>query len=186
MTTELYHVVTGQRMELGQVIHMDEDYPTGVYERVMAKLPLVEDMLAHPEAYAGQEIEHHTDVAIRELAMEAVRRERFPQYPSRMHSLYASSSLENARCWFQWFTDWGRPTLQIVKLRVDGRVFTGNANLCFDGTLDEAENRQKAMRYWQVGEDPDGERPIWETIADGRIEVVEIIHEVEGGEGEDF
>ena len=60
-------MVTGQRMELGQVIHMDEDYPTGVYERVMAKLPLVEDMLAHPEAYAGQEIEHHTDVAIREL-----------------------------------------------------------------------------------------------------------------------
>lgn len=186
MTTELYHVVTGQRMALGQVIHMDEDYPTGVYERVMAKLPLVEDMLTHPEAYAGQEIEHHTDVAIRELAMEAVRREHFPQYPSRMHSLYASSSLENARCWFQWFTDWGRPTLQIVKLRVDGRVFTGNANLCFDGTLDEAENQQKAMRYWQVGEDPDGERPIWETIADGRIEVVEIIHEAEGGEGEDF
>ena len=177
MTTELYHVVTGQRMELGQVIHMDEDYPTGVYERVMAKLPLVEDMLAHPEAYAGQEIEHHTDVAIRELAMEAVRRERFPQYPSRMHSLYTSRTLEDAKCWFQWFTDWGRPTLQIVRLEAEGRVFTGNANLCFDGTLDAAENRCKAIRYWQVGEDPDGERPIWETIGDGRIRVAEILHE---------
>ena len=179
MTTELYHVVTGQRMELGQVIQMDETYPTGVYERVMAKLPVVQEMMAHPEAYAGQEIDHYTDVAIRELAMEAVRKERFPQYPSRMHSLYASSTLENARCWFQWFTDWDRPTLQIVKLRVEGRVFTGNANLCFDGTLDDEANREKALRYWQVGEDPDGERPIWETIADGRIQVVEIIHEAE-------
>ena len=83
----------------------------------------------------------------REMAMEAVRKEQFPQYPSRMHSLYASSSLENARCWFQWFTDWGRPTLQIVRLRVEGRVFTGNANLCFDGTLDKAQNRAKALRY---------------------------------------
>ncbi len=178
MAAELYHVVTGCKMQLGQVIQMDENYPTGVYQRVMDKLPLVEDMLAHPEAYAGQPIDHPTDVAIRELAMEAVRKEHFPQYPSRMHSLYASSTLENARCWFEWFTNWGRPTLQIVRLKVEGRVFTGNANLCFDGTLDEAANRQKALRYWQVGEDPDWERPIWETIADGRIEVVEIIHEV--------
>lgn len=184
MATELYHVVTGCKMQLGQVIEMDENYPTGVYERVVAKLPIVQDMLANPQAYAGVEIDHHTDVAIRELAMEAVRREQFPQYPSRMHSLYASRELENARCWFQWFTDWGRPTLQIVKLRVEGRVFTGNANLCFDGTLDEAENRAKALRYWQVGEDPDGERPIWETIADGRIEVVEIIHEAEDSKAE--
>jgi len=46
MATELYHVVTGQRMCLGQVIHMDESYPTGVYERVMAKLPLVHAPIA--------------------------------------------------------------------------------------------------------------------------------------------
>lgn len=177
MENELFHVVTGQRMELGQIIQMDDAFATGVYQRVMDKRPLVADILAHPEKYEGQPIDHHTDVAIRELAMEEVRKELFPQYPSRMHSLYTSRTLENAKCWFQWFTDWGRPTLQIVRLKTDGRVFTGNANLCFDGTPDAAENRLKAIRYWQVGEDPDGERPIWETIVDGRIEVVEILHE---------
>ncbi len=176
---EVYHVVTGRRMELGQVIEMDENYPTGVYQRVMDKLPAVEEILAHPQQYAGVKLDHHTDVALRELALEKVRRELFPQYPSRMHSLYTSRELENARCWFQWFKDWGRDSLQIVKLRVEGRIFTGNANLCFDGTPDEAYNEELAKRYWLVGEDPDGERPIWETIVDGRIEVVEIIHEKE-------
>lgn len=180
MITEVYHVVTERRMALGQVIQMDENTPTGVYSRVMDKKPLVEDMLAHPERYAGQPIDHHTDVAIRELAMEQVRREQYPQCPSRMHSLYTSRDVEDSRCWFQWFKEWGRATYQIVKLRVDGRCFTGNANLCFDGGLDQAQNRRYAERYWQVGEDPDGERPVWETLVDGRIEVVEIIYEEDG------
>ncbi|MBE5815394.1 MAG: DUF2441 domain-containing protein [Clostridiales bacterium] len=180
MITEVYHVVTERRMALGQVIQMDENTPTGVYSRVMDKKSLVEDMLAHPERYAGQPIDHHTDVAIRELAMEQVRREQYPQCPSRMHSLYTSRDVEDSRCWFQWFKEWGRATYQIVKLRVDGRCFTGNANLCFDGGLDQAQNRRYAERYWQVGEDPDGERPVWETLVDGRIEVVEIIYEEDG------
>ena len=179
MTTELFHVVTGRRMEQGQVIEMNDDFATGVYQRVMEKKPLVDEILSHPEKYANASLDHHTDVAIRELALEQVRRERFPQYPSRMHSLYTSRTLEDAKCWFQWFTDWGRPTLQIVRLEAEGRVFTGNANLCFDGTPDQAENLRKALRYWQVGEDPDGERPIWETIVDGRIVVAEILHEAE-------
>ena len=72
MAVELYHVVTGQRMELGQVIQMDETYPTGVYQRVMDKQPLVRDMLAHPETYAGQELALHfeqdlTPAQVREL-----------------------------------------------------------------------------------------------------------------------
>ncbi|MBQ8149954.1 MAG: DUF2441 domain-containing protein [Clostridia bacterium] len=179
MTTELFHVVTGRRMEQGQVIEMDDGFATGVYQRVMEKKPLVDEILSHPEKYANASLDHHTDVAIRELALEQVRRERFPQYPSRMHSLYTSRTLEDAKCWFQWFTDWGRPTLQIVRLEAEGRVFTGNANLCFDGLPDQAENLRKALRYWQVGEDPDGERPIWETIVDGRIVVAEILHEAE-------
>lgn len=180
MAIEVYHVVTERRMALGQIIQMDENTPTGVYNRVMDKRAMVEHMLANPDEYAGQPIDHHTDVAIRELAMEEVRRERYPQYPSRMHSLYTSRTLENAQCWFQWFKDWGRATYQIVRLRVEGRCFTGNANLCFDGGLDQQQNRFLAERYWQVGEDPDGERPIWETLVDGRIEVVEIIHEEAG------
>jgi len=180
MALEVFHVVTGRRMELGQIIQMDETFSTGVYQRVMDKKSLTEEILAEPQRYAGVTLEHHTDVALRELAMEEVRREQFPQYPSRLHSLYTSRTLENAKCWFQWFKDWGRPTLQIVRLRVDGRSFTGNANLCFDGTPDQTLNRSLAERYWRVGEDPDGERPIWETLVDGRIEVVEILHEESG------
>ena len=175
MVTELFHVVTGRRMESGQIIQMDESFRTGVYQRVMERKPFVDEVFADPSKYAGHVFDHPTDVAIRELALEEVRRELFPQYPSRMHSLYTSRTLEDAKCWFEWFTNWGRPTLQIVRLEAEGRVFTDNANLCFDGIADAASNRAKALRYWQVGEDPDGERPVWETIVDGRILVAEIL-----------
>ena len=80
-----YHVVTERPMTVGQVLCLDETYPSGVYRRVMEKVPLVEEIYQNPGAWAGKPLEHHTMVALRELALEQVRREQFPQHPSRLH-----------------------------------------------------------------------------------------------------
>ena len=90
-----YHVVTERPMVLGQQIVFDEDHHSGVYNRVMALADTVADVYTHPEKYPLP-LEHHLDVAIRELAMEQVRQAKFPEYPSRMASLYVSSSYEAA------------------------------------------------------------------------------------------
>lgn len=39
-----YHVVTERPMTVGQVLCLDETYPSGVYRRVMEKVPLVEEI----------------------------------------------------------------------------------------------------------------------------------------------
>ncbi len=173
-----YHAVTERPMELGQHILLGWDRHNGVWSRVREKLPIVEEIYAHPEKYTGQELEHHTSVALRELALEEVRVKQFPDYPSRMACLYVSERQADALLWASWFVEWGRPTFQVVKLKVSGNCFTGDANNCFDGRLTKEENLSLAEHYWKNLPNADGERPIPEMLVDGDIEVVEIVREI--------
>ena len=116
-------------------------------------------------------------VALRELALEEVRKKKYPNYPSRLASLYVSNSLEEAESWYHYFISLGRPTFQIVKVSVDGNSFTGDACNCFDGTIDKNYNLEQAEIYWQANDNTKGKNPVYETIVDGKIKVIEIIKE---------
>lgn len=172
----VYHVVSDRPMEVGQVIRFDENNRSGVWQRVMALADTAADVLAHPEKYELP-LEHHLDVAIRELAMEQVRRERYPQYPSRTACLYVSRELAPAKEWAAYFARLGRPTYAIAELEVEGRCFVGDAINCFDGTPDQADNLARAERYWSNAPNGEGE-PIWEMLVDGDIRVVRIVEEI--------
>ncbi|MDE5605400.1 MAG: DUF2441 domain-containing protein [Eubacterium sp.] len=166
-----YHVVTEKPMRIGQNIVFDENNHNGVYKRVNEKLDIVNDIYAHPEKYKDITLEHHTSVALREMALEKVRLEKYSDYPSRMACLYVSKTLEEAEKWFDYFVCLGRPTFQIVKLKINGNVFCGDAEKCFDGRLNETENLALAEQYWKNENEPS----IMEMLVDGDIEVVEII-----------
>ena len=60
---------------------------------------------------------HEIDVALRELALEEVRREKYSQYPSRMASLHVSRTYDEAERWGQYFARLGRLTYGIAKIR---------------------------------------------------------------------
>lgn len=173
---KVYHVVCDRPLQVGQRIIFDEDNRSGVYQRVMALADTAADVLAHPEKYPLP-LEHHLDVAIRELAMEQVRRERYPEYPSRMACLYVSRESGPAKQWAEYFARLGRPTYAVVELVVEGRCFVGDALNCFDGTPDQADNLARAERYWQNAPNEDG-NPIWEMLVDGDIRVVSVIEEI--------
>ena len=82
-----YHVVTDRPMEEGQILRFEGESQTGVGRRVREKMGEVQKIYAHPEQYDAAQMEHHTKVALRELALERVRREKYPQYPSRLNCL---------------------------------------------------------------------------------------------------
>lgn len=92
----VYHVVTEKPMHLGQRIVFDKNHHNGVWQRVNEKLDIVNDIYHNPEKYKNIELEHHTSVALRELALEKVRVNKYPNYPSRMACLYVSKTLEEA------------------------------------------------------------------------------------------
>lgn len=172
-----YHVVTDRPMAPGQVILFDEAHHSGVFQRVMALTDQVEDVYAHPEKYPLP-LEHQLDVAIRELALEQVRKEKFPQYPSRMACLYVSKTLKESQDWAAFFARIGRPTYAIVELSIKGFVFSGDACNCFDGTPDLEENLAKAEHYWLNLPNVDGDRAILELLVDGEIRVERIVEEI--------
>lgn len=173
-----YHVVTDRNMSLGQKIIFDENNRSGVFIRVHEKLPIVNDIYENPDKYEENNLEHHTRVALRELALEEVRKNKFPQYPSRMASLYVSETLEEAENWCDCFINWGRPTYSIVKLKICGNKFVGDARNCFNATFDKNENMRLAERYWLNQPNLENEQPIIEILVDGDIEVVEIVKEI--------
>ena len=80
---------------------------------------------------------------------------------------------EELRHWAEYFDRLGRQVFGVVKLKITGVFFAGDAAKCFDGTADEAENRRLAERYWENRTDPRDEPPIVELLAAGEMEIVE-------------
>ncbi|MBR6442102.1 MAG: DUF2441 domain-containing protein [Clostridia bacterium] len=175
---EFYHVISDIPKHAGEHILLDESHPNRVHQRVYAQLGTVEEIYRNPEAYAGKELTHEVDVALRELALEKVRKEKYPQYPSRMASLYVSRTFQEAEQWGDYFARIGRPTYGIAKIRTNGRCYVGDAYKCFDGSVREEENLRQAGIYWLNGPNEDGREPITEILVDGDIEIVEILKEI--------
>lgn len=72
------------------------------------------------------------------------------------------------------FVNWNKPTYSIVKLKVTGNVFVGDANICFDATIDENKNLSLAHDYWLNKPNSQNCPPIKEYLIDGDIEVIDI------------
>ena len=173
-----YHVVTDRPMYVGQRIVFDEDHHSGVYQRVQDKLDIVRDIYANPANYDAETLEHHTSVALRELALEEVRQRKYPHYPSRMGCLYVSRTFEEAEKWGEFFARIGRPTYHIVKLDIKGNCFVGDATKCFKGQPSKEENLRLAEIYWESNADPENEQAVCEMLVDGEITVIEIVKEI--------
>ena len=74
----VYHVVTEKPMYIGQHIRFDGNHHNSVWQRVNEKTDIVNDVYNCPDNYKNTVLEHHTSVALRELALEKVRANKFP------------------------------------------------------------------------------------------------------------
>ena len=175
MSRIFYHVVTDHPMQLNQEIYFDENHHSGVYERVMQYKDLVDDIYLNPNKYKNEDLQHHVKVALREFALEEVRKQKYPNYPSRMSSLYVSNTYEEAEKWYDRFIKLGRPVYSIVKVEVNGNFYQGDSWNCFDGCTNKQKNLELAEHYWKSPINQEGKEPIKEIIVDGNIKVIEII-----------
>lgn len=188
----VYHIVTRNKMNLGQKIIFDKNKRNTLYNFFFEK----EQMNSRGEDFFQILYSHYTEEeglnlnkenadvaikyvgqtirAIREVILEMVRLQEFPEYPSRLSCLYAAKSYEDALKWKVIFDSYNRKVLQIVKLRVNGSSFEGDGNLLpkEDG-IPFSQKIQQAREYWQGN--PNNELP--EILINGEIEVIEIIND---------
>lgn len=186
-----YHIVTNKKMELGQIINFNDDQQNTLYRYFLEKeqmnskgedslrilqghhtsdgLNLNKEDAEVVSRYMGQTIR-----AIREVVTEMVRVKEYPDYPSRLSCLYATKTYEDALKWKELFNSYNRKVLQIVKLRVNGSYFEGDAALL--PNVDAAPFATKidqAKEYWKGN----SKNELPELLIIGEIEVVEIIDE---------
>src|SRR5690606_11934461 len=131
-------------------IIFDKNHHNGVYHRIMACKRLLDGHNPYDDLsrFIHSNLEYWKVRTYRELAMEKVRLAKYPNYPSRMACLYTTRTYKDAEMWAKSCKGSGREVFQIVKLRVDGHVFDGDAYNVFDGTCNEEENERKADHYW--------------------------------------
>jgi hypothetical protein len=185
----VYHLVTRNKMHLNQKITFNKNQKNTLYSFFFEKEQLNsrgedffqilssnytdEGLVLNKEntevaiRYAGQTIR-----AIREVIVEMVRLQEYPEHPSRLSCLYAAKSYEDALKWKEVFDSFNRKVLQIVKLKVNGNSFEGDANLLpkEDG-IPFSQKIEQAREYWN-GNVRNG---LPELLIDGEIEVHEII-----------
>lgn len=185
----VYHIVTRNKMNLGQIIIFDENQKNTLYrffferEQLNAKgEDFIQILYGHytnegmninkENAKVAIEYVGQTIRAVREVIVEMVRLQEYQEYPSRLSCLYAAKSYEDALKWKELFDSYNRKVLQIVKLRVIGNYFEGDANLLpkEDG-VPFSQKIEQAREYWKGN--VKNELP--ELLINGKIEVVEII-----------
>ena len=181
-----FHLVTNNRMTVGQIIDFSEgqrntlyrfflekeirnEQQQDVFDVIKGKSALNEEETAMVKRYLGSSIR-----AIREQITELVRIQHFPHYPSRLSCLYATKTLEQAMQWKALFESYNRQVLQLVKLKVEGRYFEGDAELLpkEDGCSFVTKIEQ-AQNYWSN----EATSSLSELLIDGKIEVYEIVEE---------
>ncbi|MGM7684581.1 DUF2441 domain-containing protein [Cytobacillus sp. Hm23] len=185
----VYHIVTRTKMNLGQIINFDNNQNNTLYrffferEQLNSKGEDFIQIVYSKYSNEGLNLDkENADVAIRyidqtirairEVIVEMVRLQEYPHYPSRLSCLYAAKSYEDVLKWKEIFDSYNRKVLQIVKLRVIGNSFEGDANLLpkEDGAT-FSKKIEQAREYWNgnaINELP-------EVLINGKIEVVEII-----------
>ncbi|MEI4803730.1 DUF2441 domain-containing protein [Bacillus sp. FJAT-51639] len=185
----VYHIVTRKKMSLGQIINFNKNQNNTLYRFFFER----EQLNSKGEDFIQILQSHYTDKglnlnkentevaikyvdqtirAIREVIVEMVRLQEYPEYPSRLSCLYAAKSYEDALKWKELFDSYNRKVLQIVKLRVIGNSFEGDGNLLpkEDGAP-FSQKIEQAREYWKGN--VKNELP--ELLINGTIEVVEII-----------
>ena len=112
---------------------------------------------------------------LRELMLEEVRTKEFPKHPSRIECLYCVETYDEAKSWLSALKRMHpkEPPLQIVKLKVKGKIFKGDGNLMLRNTLSLNSKIDMARQYWQGTENP----VLPEILFVGKAEVEEILEE---------
>lgn len=85
---------------------------------------------------------------MRELALEEVRKNKYPNYPSRLNCLYVTKEKEDAINWSNVLKRNKKICKQILTLELNGELFIKDGNLMKRQILSYQNHLNNAEKYW--------------------------------------
>ena len=117
------------------------------------------------------------DFAFREMAIEDVRKEQFPDCPSRMKCMFLTDSKQGCLNNLPKFANKGYGKVyQAVAVKVTGKVFYAKDVVIARTGSSFNQYKEEAIRYWSQNQK--SEESIKEILFEGEAEVVEVMQEI--------
>lgn len=192
----LYQVATDRGYKVGDVLNFDKKTENGQYNRVFKSSFKLREVRLADEMYSVAkrkfkkfsskndiyEIAHKLeayDVLVKEIALEEVRKEKFKDYPSRLHCMYLSINKEIALKNLKEMAlsrEKNGKNFQAVAVKLNGIIYkAGKVHMQREGES-FAYYKEKALSYWSQNNVSDDE--ITEVLFEGKAEIVEILGEI--------
>ncbi len=186
----LYHTTRGRNFNVGDVLNFGNE-PNGMYKRVIDGDYTLNGETFYDESHHTKKLKKYClvsgkkvnalyriinnyDFAIRELALEDIRKHNFPKYPSRFKSLFVCDTLEDALVWFP-LIGYKQQDTKLLKLKCTGKLFVGDSRVNRKDNNSYARQLEQSLKYWQ-GEQTSS--PRFECLFEGTAEVVEVVKEI--------
>lgn len=159
-----YHANSGEKLSIGDVLIYNEDKHNKMYGEVYNSEYKINDIDAN-ELLINKKKNKDNNLTIeefemvlntinnyafvmRELALEEVRKEKYPSYPSRLNCLYVTKTKEDAINWSNILKRNKKECKQILTLECTGDLFIGDGNLMKRQNISYQKHLENAEKYW--------------------------------------
>lgn len=159
-----YHAYSGEKVNVGDVLVFNSGTHNKMYDEVYnneykidgidANELLINKKRNNDREFSVEEFElvlntvNNDAFVLRELALEEVRKSKYPAYPSRLSCLYITKTKDDAINWIKILKRNKKKCKQVLTLELTGEIF------CFDGNLMKRQNAsyqkhlENAELYW--------------------------------------
>ena len=185
-----YHINTGQELDLGAILEIGHKY-NKFYNEIYnsehlennkdANSILLEMVRAKTLSFQNQQVASivlrtvsDSAMITRELMFEETRKEINENLPSRLKCLYVCKTESELKTWCDIFKRTNKKKYQILKLKLTGKIFLGDASLILRQNISLNKKKEQAYKYWH-GDKKDN---INEYLFIGTAEVVKIINNI--------
>ena len=159
-----YHANSGEELNVGDVLIFNKDTHNKMYDEVYksefkldeidANELLINKKKNKDTKFTIEEFEtilntvNNDAFVMRELALEEVRKKKYPNYPSRLNCLYVTKEKEDAINWSNILKRNKKECKQVLTLECTGELFIGDGNLMKRQNLSYKKHLEIADRYW--------------------------------------
>lgn len=188
----LYQVATNRNYKIGETIIFDKNNNNGQFEKVFNSSFIDGNTRICDKLYKISKskfkrfkksqlfkIAHSLDtydVILRDLALEEIRKNFYPAYPSRLHSMYLVETKEQAVNYFNEKATIKDNSYQLVAVKLKGIIFRAGIKECLVSRCGQSYSYylEKAKEYWSQN---CPKNQAVEVLFEGQAEIVEILKE---------